>query len=407
MGLRSSLYSVLIAHPSAPYGQEIKTAFYSIPMPDKFNDHNLNVREFDSSMKKMKKAGKQKTQANIADATDFINNSGIPRALVAKWFNRNPEDGSFNVELVQERGFYDASQADIAASQLQERGLSILGDAGEDLIGKTFMTVNDITFIDKGQGSATAATTINLLGGIAGAFLGSDVSNMAKVVAAGVNEIDGFEVNITTYLYRLIWNEDIAAQFYTQFWITPGTSDLDRKLTFETSDLFKMEYVGETSTKAANLESKSFSKFTKEQQMLKVCARAVDKSIVQLQRDFEEFRVNNPIYKIGDDGLVKVQIGLKEGVNSKSEYEVLMPQEDDKGKVTYKRVAVLKPVAGQIWDNRFGALEEKKALEESGEKVKDEEGAEGNVYLDATTFKAVSGANQIVPGCLVREMTIK
>ena len=33
--------------------------------------------------------------------------------------------------------------------------------------------------------------------------------------------------------------------------------------------------------------------------------------------------------------------------------------------------------------------------------------AGGNAYLSATTFKVVTGGNRIVPGCLVREETIK
>ena len=405
---RSSLYSVLVTHSGADYASEIRTAYFSIPIPDKFNDHNISVRAFESSMKKMKKGGKKKEDTNLSDVENFIAKNRIPATLVGKWFNRSVYDGSFDVSLIQERGYYDASQEAIAAASLQERNLSILGDAGEDLIGKTFMIVNDITFVDKGKNSQTAAAVVQGLGFLAAIALGdSSISKLGDTAAAAVNEIDGFQVNITTYLYRLVWNNDVSGEFYSQYWINPGSPDEGRRIAFESTDLFKMEYIGQTTTSAANLSSKSFSKFTKEQQMLKVCARAVDKSIVQLQRSYEVFRVNTPIWKINDDGTVEVQIGLKEGVNSKSQYEVLMPKETAEGKLVYNRVAVLKPVAGKIWDNRFGALDEKKALEASGEKVKDTEGAEGNVYLESTTFKAVSGANQILPGCLVREMTIK
>ena len=141
--------------------------------------------------------------------------------------------------------------------------------------------------------------------------------------------------------------------------------------------------------------------------MLKVCTRAIDKSIVQLQRAYEVFRVNVPIYRINDDGTVDVQIGLKEGINEKSEFDVLMPVEDENGRITYEKVGRISPVKGKIWDNRFGALEDAKALEEDKEAKADEDAAGGNAYLDATTFKVISGANRIMPGCLVREATIK
>ena len=141
--------------------------------------------------------------------------------------------------------------------------------------------------------------------------------------------------------------------------------------------------------------------------MLKVCTRAIDKSIVQLQRAYEVFRVNVPIYRINDDGTVDVQIGLKEGINEKSEFDVLMPVEDENGRITYEKVGRISPVKGKIWDNRFGALEDAKALEEDKDAKADEDAAGGNAYLDASTFKVISGANRIMPGCLVREATIK
>ena len=117
--------------------------------------------------------------------------------------------------------------------------------------------------------------------------------------------------------------------------------------------------------------------------------------------------LNVPIYRINDDGTVDVQIGLKEGINEKSEFDVLMPVEDENGRITYEKVGRISPVKGKIWDNRFGALEDAKALEEDKDAKADEDAAGGNAYLDATTFKVISGANRIMPGCLVREATIK
>ena len=41
---RSSVYSVLINHTEQKFAEEIKNAFMQIPVPDKFNDHNLSVK---------------------------------------------------------------------------------------------------------------------------------------------------------------------------------------------------------------------------------------------------------------------------------------------------------------------------------------------------------------------------
>lgn len=410
---RSSLYSIQIKHSNLPYGNEISTAFLSIPMPDKFNDHNLELRAFESSAEKVKQKGKKKDQQNLQDIESFTAANKIANKMVAKWFNRNASTGGFNMQLIQERGFYDASQLDIANAELFERGKAVLGDAGEQLIGKTFLLVNDITFVDKGENSAKAATGLHIAGRIAGSLLNSSaISQLADVAAVATNEIDGFTVNITSYLYRLVWDEETASSFYKFMWYPDTATDPQKMAAFDSSDSFKLSYVGSSSTSAANLSSKSFSKFSKEEQMLKVCARAVDKSIVMLQRTYEEFKVNVPVYRIAEDGkTVEVQIGLKEGINEKSEFDVLMPVEAEDGTISYKTVGRIKAINGKIWDNRFGALEEAKAIEaakangENADKPKDLDIE--SVNLNASTFRVLSGGNRITPGCLVREATIK
>ena len=147
--------------------------------------------------------------------------------------------------------------------------------------------------------------------------------------------------------------------------------------------------------------------------MVKVCTRAVDKAIVELQREYDEFKVNVPIFKISEDkSTVDVQIGLKEGINEKSRFEVLLPVEDENEKIQYEKVGMIQPVEGKIWDNRYGALEEAEAAEEAKKEGEDlsKNSDVANLEaakLTATTFKILSGANKIVPGCLVREVKIK
>lgn len=154
---RSSLYSVLVKHSDFPYSAEIDSAFMVMPIPDKFNDHNIDLRSFESSAVKMKKRSRGKTELNKKDIASFMSQNQIPKALVARWFDRNPETGGFDMDLIQSRGFYDASQLDISTARESSRGMSALGDAGEQLIGNTFLIFNDITFVDKGERSSTVA----------------------------------------------------------------------------------------------------------------------------------------------------------------------------------------------------------------------------------------------------------
>ena len=350
----------------------------------------------------------------MTDIDNFISQNEIAKALISKWFNRDAATGNCNMDLIAERGYYDASQLDIRLAEQSVRGKAQLGDAGTELIGNTFMLVNDITFIDKGENSEKAAVGIKVLGTLFGAITGVDVDAVTDLAATAVNSIDGFRVNITSYLYRLTWDEERLWGFYNQYYADENYSAEERNAARDAFNalpyddpFFGIEFIGKTTTSAANLSSKYFAEQSKEDQMLKVCTRAIDKSIVQLQRAYEVFRVNVPIYRINEDGTVDVQIGLKEGINEKSEFDVLMPVEDENGRITYEKVGRISPIKGKIWDNRFGALEDAKALEEDKDAKADEDAAGGNAYLDATTFKVISGANRIMPGCLVREATIK
>lgn len=411
---RSSLYTVLIRHPEAKYGEAIDSAFLSIPVPDKFNDHDLALKSFDAEQAPRQRKGKVRDDYNLQTIDRFVAENAIPRAMIAKWFNRDAVQGTFDMSLVQERGNYDASQLDIRLADQSALGRATLADAGEELIGKTFLLVNDITFVDKGEKSAKAGGWLRMLGAIAGAAAGTDVSALTDSAVALVNEIDGFSVNITSYLYRLEWNDEVAGTFYQLYWTDASARDAQRVAAFDTTSLFKVSYVGKTMTSAGNLASKSFSK-SKESQMLKVCTRAIDKSIVQLQRDYDEFKVNVPLYRINEDGTVDVQIGLKEGLNARSQFDVLIPVEGEDGRTTYDKVGKIQPIEDRIWDNRFGADEEAAGMAaerasgkatKSDKKSSDDEPL-GNVSLDATTFRVLSGKGKIVPGCLVREVTIK
>lgn len=442
---RSSLYSVLIRHSKAEYGATIDSVFMEMQLPDKFNNHDVEPKSFESSQSKAvkfssKKIGDVKKDANLKDIDAFMKENGTPNALVAKWFNMNRATGECNMDLIFERGYYDASAVSIEEADASVRGRASLADGGMDLIDNTFMIVNDITFIDHGKNSEEANKWItgigSLVGGAYSAVTGDDdmgktISSASALTGELVSEIAGFKVNIITYLYRLDWDKEKLDRFFNDYWSPEGCPDPARLEAFNASDFYTMSYVGYTKTSAENLSSKTFSKRPLQEQFMRVCSRAVDKAVVELQREYDEFKVKVPIYSVNEDGTVDIKIGLKEGVNGKSRYEVLIADYSN-GPVEYKRVGMLKPVENMIWDNRFGALEEAEMLEadrilaeqekadaesseasvtsseqnEASESEVKETEEKGNPYLGATRFEIISGKNSINPGMLVREVRV-
>ena len=127
-----------------------------------------------------------------------------------------------------------------------------------------------------------------------------------------------------------------------------------------------------------------------------ITVRSIDKNIAKLQKRFEAFRVKAPITAIeynpkkGTPTGFRAMIGEKEGVEDDMKFEVLECKMV-KGKIEYRRVAVLKPVKNRIWDNRFNALIEN---DKDGE-------TEGTLFrIDGDKTKA----NDIVPGMLIRQI---
>ena len=83
--------------------------------------------------------------------------------------------GICDVELVKERGLYNASELDKALASKTQRGNALLEDAGEDLIGNTFLIVNDIRYIDRSKGSSVWGGIVKGLGAAAAIYTGSSV----------------------------------------------------------------------------------------------------------------------------------------------------------------------------------------------------------------------------------------
>jgi hypothetical protein len=381
---RSSLYSILIKHAEKEFCSEIVDVFASMPIPDKFDDHNLKIRAVNAYIPQ--KAERKKAEQQKENIEKFLSQNDIGRRLVAKWFNRDSKTGTFDMNLVARRGLYNASALDVRLADKSARGRAMLADAGEELIGNTFVVVNDIRYVDKEEQADIASGifgAIAIVGALTGTDIGDAVSSLATAGAVISEQIAGFKVNVTSYLYRLNWTDEIAGTFYNSYYIDNSSPDLGKKTAFDNDRrTFTITYVGSQTVSSGKTSLRGVS--TKEDMIRKVCTRAIDASIVQLQRNFDEFKIKTPLIGISP---ITAGIGQKEGISEDSKYEVLERLEDENGRTSYKRIGTIKPVRGKIWDNRYLATEE---------------GFE-NAALSATEFTKTGGGD-FYPGMLIREI---
>ena len=306
--------------------------------------------------------------------------------LVGRWFNRDFFTGQCDMELVKERGLYNATEFDKQLAKRSSRGVAMLQDAGEDLIGNTFVIVNDIRYVDKNKGAKTGASILKALGQIASAYMGSSISDLTDNLGDMLETIKGFKVKINTFLYKLDWNDEQAAVFYQEQYA--AKPDATKKANFEAArGNYKLKYVGKVESSGGTTSFLGINEDEPIVMVRKACQRAIDENVVDLQRNYEEFRTKSPLLSVEP---LTAYVGKKEGVTAKSKFEVLEVVELENGKHKYNRVGVIEPIENLIWDNRFMAVEE---------------GALG-ANLGYTTFKKVSGKN-FAKGMLIREMTNK
>ena len=389
---RGSICSFMIGHRDLSFAQEIENVFNEMPVPDKYNDHSIGKKVFYTADGKLKmknldshmgfkiNASSDKTLMNDFDF--FLQKQAIASRLIAKWFNRKKATVICNMNLVQERGYQNASEVEKRLAALSVRKDALLKDAGEELIGNTFVLINDIRYIDQSKGSSIIGGVVSAATQMAGALNGIEVSeenNLGTIISS----YKGFNVKIKTYLYQLIWDDEISSYFYKD--IYSENSDDKKKENFENNrGRFSLLYLGMQESSGKSVSFLGINKDNPQQMVRKACQRALDENIASLQKNFDVFKVKAPLYDIQP---LTCEIGMKEGVTENSRYEVLETVEDSKGHINYKRIGVIRPIKGKIWDNRYMAAEEK---------------AEG-ANLKFTTFEKVSGG-PFFAGMLVREI---
>lgn len=404
---RNALATMLVFHPEDEFGINIYEAFDSLPLPDKYDDQNIGMRVIDNSQivdVQRNDTGFYKAtyghplttieiQRNAVAIENLLNKARVGQRLVSKWFNFQGEsldEAFFDTRLIQERGQYNASDVDVAVAMQTVRGVAALSDAGEELISQTFVLVNDITYVTAEQEAEVAKATLSVLGSIVDALFGGDTGkNLASTAGAIADSFTGFKVKTHSYLYQLDWNDSIANIFYTYYYTSkPDTAKISAYL--ENPALFRVRYVAHE----YEFDKKSTLKgqYERSELVKTICARSMDKNIVALAKQYEDFKVKTPVYSVlhNDNGKIKgytAKIGMKEGISEKSKFQVVQRIIDPKtDKTTYKYVATVKPIKGKVWDNRYNAVVEHGAGSD----------------LTYTTFKKTAGG-EILPGMLLIE----
>lgn len=443
---RSSLHLILSESDNFPMKDTVIASYRKAPFPDKYNNHAIDVNSFvpseylltdaERDSLGIKQAGAGADLAadltmGISDplADDmpfmlqkFMKDKKVAHKMVANWFMRNPEDGSFDMSMIAERGSYNASELDVNMAKGSARGLASIADAGVELIQNTFVVVNRLNFISNEVPARIIRDAAKLGAAKMPGLAGELASTAADVAYEKAKE--GYSVFATSYLFQLEWNDSTEAVFYNDYWVNKGDANgAARAEAFFNNDLFKMKYIGSE-------KSKALVTFSLKQQRSEIeyieeaTVRAVDNVYGKLQKAYEVFKPKVPLLT-GEP--ITAKIGMKEGLEGGEKFEVLEQTVDlATGETKYVRVGTITVDKKKIWDNRYvagttpppAAVEataevapvegapaegaEAATAEDTDKKKKgNEEEASSDPNLDRTYFK---GGKNLYAGMLIRQI---
>ena len=374
----------------------------------------------------------ENTYKTAAKIYKYLTDNKFANKLIAKWFNAKEQviDGShYDLSLIQERGLYNASELDVLRAKESTRKWAVLKDAGMELIPNTFVSFTQFEIIDgrkyteRLHKSPAGQRASKFVGGL----FGESKYEMEERHMDSESQLAGYYITATTYLFKLEWTNDDLEKFINEYW----ESDLSK---LENSEDFKLKYLGfeRIKTKTTQdvkgkgkklignifkeafdntieqvFEGKSESQIRAENRAENESARiemtlemteqalirSIDATYAALQKSHEEFKVKAPLIDVSKNAITAF-IGLKEGINSKSEFEVLeRSYNKKKQKYEYKKVGKLKVDKKRIWDNRYTLIDEGTNVVGKGKKA---------TTIDRTYLKGSTGS--LAPGMLLHQI---
>ncbi len=279
----------------------------------------------------------------IAFATREINKNDIARKLYDKWLVN--DEGALTFDKVWAKGVESATIDEQAANSVSAAASGLNAALGTELIGNTYVVMLRYRYIEKqtmlDRMNENAQAVIDLFGGNMIAKIG--VQTAIKGIASGAAG-SGHIVATTAYLYKLRFDDEKLRAL------------MDDKAAYDASDLFALQYL-EKQTKWAWVKEKQIQDKTDDEKIGIATVVATDAALAKLSRGKKGFFRNRAELLVGTDAKGKptysAKIGTREGVEKGDQYAVYERVLDEKtGVFKNKRVATI-TATNRIWQNDY------------------------------------------------------
>lgn len=287
--------------------KELNKKLIASDLNAKFNDNRIKNCLIDA-------------QGNIDDK--FLKNyieQNITGEIVRIWFPFNNYDRQHSLEVINDRGLYDATDADVLASRATLRGEGILRDAGELLINRSYIIVYDIV----------------------------------KVNNVHSRNLRGYEARLNMHLFKLKWNNN-TMHVLLENWNNP---DFTHEFLFPVEHIKSFHRKRQFLTLSATQRRRIlFGRKSDDELLSELSMSAIAEVEFHMSKNNPDFLVKS---EVASSRPIKAPIGLKEGVHVDQRYFIYELSLNQDNVIEKNRKTVVRATR-RIADNRHVATGEAK-----------------------------------------------
>lgn len=281
---RSSLTVLILDFGSENHFDGVKESFSKLAFGDKYYRNDIGI----SVLKPNFTRAEFSVKPNELIA-NLLKEQRVAEQIIAHWYSMK-DDGSMSLELVHERGMFNATDASYLQAQSTKRGNTALMDYGTRLINLSYILVLDY----------------------------KDIKTMAE---AKIKDMRGWKADVNGYLFKLDYNEEIQNAFYDS-WIdeTDAPEAKEEKkgkvqqITVPISFVTKVSQPTTSSQAEGTTQLGKFVKQKSEKILLEeLVQKSYDEVLYFLEKGYEEFRVKTTVYQVRP---IRAKIGKKEGLKT-------------------------------------------------------------------------------------------
>ncbi len=357
---RSSFTFVLLDFSAEKYSSMLKNSINKAKTPSKFDQNSLSEKIIPSPYNR---SASNFSSANSKTVINSIISKNYALKLIKYWWKIN-DSGNYSMDLINERGFYNATDIDVSKADASKRGRNELADAGAKLINNSYVLVLDYHSIK----------TMKEI---------YDAKDAARRKKAKKNNTqfepvrrtkNGFKGKLTSYLLRINYNDTVDAYFWESFYKNEDKIDIQKFNNLYNNDVGpQFKYLSSFTNDADGTQNNKGTVLapalqkTKQELFTVLINDGIKKALSTIERKYEQFRVKTPVHSVHP---VEAKIGKKEGVTRDRRYFIWTYESNKKGDAVAKQRGVVR--ARKVTDNRndeLGQTSTSKFYQVAGKKI--------------------------------------